>query len=70
MAGKNIVNLPPKENFKASSIRIAIAARFQRQGGQPRVVGSSLLENKLQSGAQVPYFELTLPKAIPSFLWT
>ena len=27
-----IVTLPPKENFKASSIKIAIAARFWRQG--------------------------------------
>ena len=37
-----IVIFSPKESFKASSIRIAIAARFQRQGGQPQVVGSSL----------------------------
>ena len=68
VAGKN--SLPQKESFKAPSIMIVIAARFRRQGGQPWAVGSSLLENKLQSGAQVPYFELTLPKAIPSFLWT
>ena len=33
-----IVNLPPKEIFKASSIRIEIAARFWRQGGQPQAV--------------------------------
>ena len=39
-----IVSLPPKESFKASSIMIAIAARFQRQGGQPWAVGSSLLD--------------------------
>ena len=42
VVGKN--SLPPKESFKASSIRIAIAARCRRQGGQPWVVGSSLLD--------------------------
>ena len=41
VAGKN--SLPQKESFKASSIMIAIAARFQRQGGQPRAAGWSLL---------------------------
>ena len=65
VAGKN--SLPPKESFKTSSIRTAIAARFQRQGGQPRVVGLSLLESKLQAGAQVPTFELTLPKLFLPF---
>ena len=30
VAGKN--SLPPRESFKASSIRSAVAARFQRQG--------------------------------------
>ena len=39
-----IVSLTPKESFKASSIKIAIAARFQRQRGKPQVVGSSLLD--------------------------
>ena len=34
-----IVSFPPKESFKASSIMIAIAARFRRQGGQPWAVG-------------------------------
>ena len=42
VVGKN--SLPPKESFKASSIRITTVARFQRQGGQPWVVGSSLLD--------------------------
>ena len=32
MAGKN--SLPSEESFKASSIRTARAARFQRQGGR------------------------------------
>ena len=31
------------------------------------MVGSSLLENKLQSGAQVPYFELTIPRLFSLF---
>ena len=39
-----IVSLPPRESFKASSIMVAIAARFRRQGGQPQAVGSSLLD--------------------------
>ena len=39
-----IVSLPPKESFKASSIMVAIAERFWRQGDQPQVVGSSLLD--------------------------
>ena len=39
-----IVSLDPKESFKAYSIRISIAAKFQRQGGLPWVVGSSLLD--------------------------
>ena len=36
-----MVNLPPKDNFKASSIKIAIAARFKRQGSQPWVVSQA-----------------------------
>ena len=64
VAGKNI--LPPKKSFKASSIMIAIAARFQRQRGQLRAVGLSLLD-KLQAGAQIPTFELTLPRLFPLF---
>ena len=36
-----MVSLPPKDNFKASSIKIAIAARFKRQGSQPWVVGQA-----------------------------
>ena len=39
-----IIILPPKESFKASSIMIVIASRFQRQGGQPQAVGLSLLD--------------------------
>ena len=65
VAGKN--SLPQKESFKASSIMIAIAARFRRQGGQPWVVGSSFWISKLQVGAQIPTFELTLPRLFPLF---
>ena len=42
VAGKN--SFLPRESFKASSIRTAVASRFQRQGGQAQVVGSSLLD--------------------------
>ena len=63
-------SLASRESFKASSMRTAISARFQRQGGQPRVVGLSLLDSKLWAGAQVPTFQLTLPRLFLPFLWT
>ena len=65
MAGKN--SLPPKESFKASSIMIAIAARFRRQRGQPWTVGSVSWISMLQAGAQIPTFELTLSRLLPLF---
>ena len=43
VAGKN--SLPPKESFKASSIRSAIAARFQRQGKMSSQEGSRTLRD-------------------------
>ena len=66
VAGKN--SLPPKESFKASSIMIAIAARFRRQGGQPQeVLNQVSWISKLQAGAQIPTFELTLLRLFPLF---
>ena len=60
-------SLASRESFKASSSRTAIAARFQRQGGQPRVVELSLLESKLLAGAQVSTFQLPLPRLFLPF---
>ena len=57
-----VYSLPTKESFKASSLRIAISARFQWQGGQPWAVGPSSWISKLQAEAKVPTFALTLPK--------
>ena len=65
VAGKN--SLPPKENFKASSIMIAIAARFRRQRGQPGPLDRVSWISKLQAGAQIPTFKLTLPRLLPFF---
>ena len=54
--------MPPKESFKASSIMIAVAVRFRRQGGQPQeVLNRVSWISKLQAGAQIPTFELTIP---------
>ena len=66
VAGK-VVSLPPKESLKASSIRIAIPARFQRLGGQPWGVEGASWISKLQTGAQIPTFELTLSRLILLF---
>ena len=65
VAGKN--SLPPKESFKASSIMIAIAARFRRQGGSLGSLDRASWISKLQAGAQIPTFELTLPRLFPLF---
>ena len=43
VAGKN--SLPPKESFKVSSIKTAIAARFQRQGKMSSQEGSRTLRD-------------------------
>ena len=59
VAGKN--SFPPRESFEASSIRTAVAARFQRHGGQPQWLGQTSWISKLLAGAQVPTFDLTLP---------
>ena len=68
--------MPPKESFKASSIMIAIAARFRRwgvAGGKGGGVASlgrldrASWISKLQAGAQIPTFELTLPRLFPLF---
>ena len=40
-----MVSLTPKESFKASSIRSAIAARFQRQGKMSSQEGSRTLRD-------------------------
>ena len=64
VAGKN--SLPPKESFKASSIMIAIAARFQR-GANLRKLDRASWISELQAGAQIPTFELTLPRLFPLF---
>ena len=65
VAGKN--SLPPKESFKASSIMIAIAARFRRQGANLGKLDRASWISKLQAGAQIPTFELTLPRLFPLF---
>ena len=65
VAGKN--SFPPRESFEASSNRTAVAARFQRHGGQPQWLGQTSWISKLQAGAQVPTFELTLPKLFSLF---
>ena len=59
--------LPPGENFKASSISTAISVRFWRKEGQPRQLGLASSIIKLQSGAQVPTFELTVPSLFLPF---
>ena len=68
VAGKN--NFSPKESFKASSIRTAIAARFRRQEGQPRAVGSRLLDKQAIGWGSGPSLWVNIPKALPSFSWT
>ena len=57
-----MVSLSPKESFKASSIMIAIAARFQMWGASLGQLGQASWICKLQAGAQVPIFELTLSR--------
>ena len=59
--------MPPKENFKASSIMIAIAARFRRWGANLGKLDRASWISKLQAGAQIPTFELTLPRLFPLF---
>ena len=66
VAGKN--SLPTKESFKASSIMIAIAARFRRQeGANLEKLDRASWISKLQAGAQIPTFEFTLPRLFPLF---
>ena len=65
VAGKN--SLPPKESFKASSIMIAIAAKFRRQGASLGLLDRVSWISKLQARAQIPTFELTLPRLFPLF---
>ena len=65
VAGKN--SLPTKESFKASSIMIAIAARFQRQGASLVWLDQASWISKLQAGAQIPTFELILPRLFHLF---
>ena len=43
-----LVSLPPIESFKVSSIKTAIAARFQRQGKMSSQEGSRTLRNQLK----------------------
>ena len=64
-----IVSLLPKESFKASCIRTAIVEKFWRQGGQPRVVGSSLGQVSYRLGLR-SQIGVDIPKVIPSFSWT
>ena len=59
--------MPPKESFKASSIMIAIAARFRRQGASLRWLDRASWVSKLQAGAQIPTSELILPRLFPLF---
>ena len=65
VAGKN--SFPPRESFEASSNRTAVAARFQRHGGQPQWLGQTSWISKLQAGAQISTFELRLPRLFPLF---
>ena len=65
VAGKN--SFPPRESFEASSNRTAVAARFQRHGGQPQWLGQTSWISKLLAGAQVPTFDLTLPSLFHPF---
>ena len=64
-AGKN--SFPQQESFKASSIMIAIAARFRRQGANLGTLDRASWITKLEAGAQIPTFELTLPRLFPLF---
>ena len=63
-----IVSLPPKESFKASSIMIAIAARFRKRGASLGQLDRASWVSKLQAGAQIPTFELTLQGYSLSFM--
>ena len=65
VAGKN--SFPPRESFEASSNRTAVAARFQRHGGQPQWLGQTSWISKLLAGAQVPTFELILSRLFLPF---
>ena len=56
-----------QEIFKASSIMIAIAVRFQKQEASLKRFDLASWINKLQAGAQIPTFELTLPRLFPLF---
>ena len=60
-----IVGLPPKESFKASSIMIAKISK----AGEPASgkLDRAFWISKLQAGAQIPTFELTLPMLFPLF---
>ena len=62
-----IFSLPPKESFKASSIMIATAARFRSQLSSLGRLNQVSWISKLQAGAQIPTFELTLPRLFPLF---
>ena len=51
VAGKN--SLPSEESFKASSIRTARAARFQRQGGDFFPIREEDSQGPLETGGKI-----------------
>ena len=63
-----MVSLPPEESFKASSIRIPIAARFEGRQANLRWLGRASWISKLQVGVQIPTFELTFSRLFLVFL--
>ena len=69
-----IVSLPQKESFKVSSIRTAIAARFQRWEGQSEAVKSNFSDKQATGWGSTfelkfPTFELTLLKLFLFFFF-